>query len=318
MLITTKKLTKHDSMSREVKFDLFVLRCDTCSREFEKRGAASRITKRTSHYCSKECVREACKDGGKLAKVRGKTNIERYGVSNVFASDDVKESIRQTMLERYGVERALQSEESIAKMQATMLERYGAKSPTHVPKLRQKQLNTMLERHGVAYPMQLESVKEKMRKGCVAKYGVSYILQNKEAHKKVMESLFESYRKADGRVQSKPELKLKAALIQAFGNPDIHQKRLGRWWADFKITVGVKTVYIEVDGEYWHGLNGVTMSKLKPDSGHLAAIKAKIKRDQAVEAYCQANSITLVRFASQKVISDVEDCVQIVRATLID
>ena len=51
--------------------------------------------------------------------------LERYGVTNPFAVDDVKEKIKQSMLDRYGVEYVGQADISKQKMKASFIDKYG-------------------------------------------------------------------------------------------------------------------------------------------------------------------------------------------------
>lgn len=55
------------------------------------------------------------------------TCLERYGVTNVFASQEIKDKIRETNNERYGVDNPMQNHEIRLKAQATCVERYGVR-----------------------------------------------------------------------------------------------------------------------------------------------------------------------------------------------
>ena len=54
--------------------------------------------------------------------------LEKYGVANPFAAEDVKEKIKQTMLERHGVEYVGQAEISKQKTKEAFLNKYGVDS----------------------------------------------------------------------------------------------------------------------------------------------------------------------------------------------
>jgi hypothetical protein len=64
------------------------------------------------------------KNNSKADKTK-KTNLEKYGVENVFQSEDIKEKIKQTNLEKYGVEHPLQNKDILEKSKETNIERYG-------------------------------------------------------------------------------------------------------------------------------------------------------------------------------------------------
>lgn len=63
--------------------------------------------------------------GSKVTRNRiEKTNIDRYGVKNVFKSKDVIEKIKQTNLSRYGAENPFMCEEIKERIKQTNLDRY--------------------------------------------------------------------------------------------------------------------------------------------------------------------------------------------------
>jgi len=53
------------------------------------------------------------------------TNLEKYGVSNVFQLDNIKLKIKQTNLKKYGVENYTQTKDYLKKTKKTNLEKYG-------------------------------------------------------------------------------------------------------------------------------------------------------------------------------------------------
>lgn len=82
---------------------------------------------------------------------RAKTNIEKYGAENVYASEQVKEKIRQTNLERYGVDYSWQSDNVKEKSKVTSLAKYGTEHPQqsdvvkqHTRQLKQSRLQEFI------------------------------------------------------------------------------------------------------------------------------------------------------------------------------
>lgn len=82
---------------------------------------------------------------------RAKTNIEKYGTENVYASEQVKEKIRQTNLERYGVDYSWQSDDVKEKRKVTNLAKYGTEHPhqsdvvkQHTRQLKQSRLQEFM------------------------------------------------------------------------------------------------------------------------------------------------------------------------------
>ena len=54
-----------------------------------------------------------------------KTNLEKYGTTNPFASNMIKDKLRKTCLEKYGTEFPMKNELIVAKVQETNMKKYG-------------------------------------------------------------------------------------------------------------------------------------------------------------------------------------------------
>lgn len=98
-----------------------------------------------------------------------KSNIEKYGVENVFQLDSVKEKSKSTCLDKYGVDNYGKSESH-----STNLKRL---YNTDVGKMilidrNNKSIKTLMSKYGVENVFQLDSVKEKSKSTCLDKYGV--------------------------------------------------------------------------------------------------------------------------------------------------
>lgn len=101
-------------------------------------------------YCSKNC---ANKNKQRLNNVK-KTNLERYGVENVFQSNDIKTQSKKTNLERYGVENPSQSSTIKKKKKKASQEKYGTDCVLQSPQIKEKIKQTNLERYGVSHTSQ--------------------------------------------------------------------------------------------------------------------------------------------------------------------
>ena len=60
-----------------------------------------------------------------INKKRINTTKKKYGVDNVFESEEIKDRIKKTIIEKYGVDNPLKSEEIKEKIKRTLLEKYG-------------------------------------------------------------------------------------------------------------------------------------------------------------------------------------------------
>jgi hypothetical protein len=119
--------------------------CDVCSSNYEKpyRQYKSSFDKYHIYCCSPKC-----------AQIKNKiTNIEKYGVSNVFQSDIVKNKIIETNLLKYGVS-----------------------YPSQSSFIRSKIINTLKNNYGVSNPMYSETIKNRLYFTNVIRYGsISYL-----------------------------------------------------------------------------------------------------------------------------------------------
>lgn len=92
-------------------------------------------------YCSNKC---SWSDDNFIEK-RKRTLIEKYGVDNVFKSDEIKKKIKDVCLEKYGVEHGMKSDVNKQKMLNTREKKYGSKSYHNIEKMKK----TCLEKYGV-------------------------------------------------------------------------------------------------------------------------------------------------------------------------
>lgn len=158
---------------------VFTFICKACNKSFEKRKRRGQRGKTFSFLCQ-SCARKA-------------TNIEKYGTENVFASNDIKNKIKETCLEKYGVENPAFSEDIKSKTKITCLEKYGVPYSFQSDNNKEKTKRTLLEKYGVDHPSKnkeikskmvsswaksKDTMKEKMQKTCLEKYGVLYPMQN--------------------------------------------------------------------------------------------------------------------------------------------
>lgn len=89
-----------------------------------------------------------------------KTNLEKYGVTNVTQSKKVKEKIKNSFVKKYGGI-GTASEKIRDKIKKTNLEKYGTEVPIRVDSVLEKRKNTCKERYGVDNVMQNYNIKVK-------------------------------------------------------------------------------------------------------------------------------------------------------------
>lgn len=128
MLVKISIVENTDRFNRKFVHELFHLKCDVCFKEWDQRGAKSRLSK-TSHVCSKECRAGANKKGGVISAARAQTCVERYGTDQPFNRIESREKQKATMLERYGVEFPMQMQSVQDAMMKGSQEKWGVNYP---------------------------------------------------------------------------------------------------------------------------------------------------------------------------------------------
>lgn len=93
-----------------------------------------------------------------------KTNLEKYGVNNFFASDRFKEKSKETWINKYGVDNPIKSIEIQEKRKKVCLKKYGVDSPSKLNSVTEKRKETCLEKYGVEYSSQNPEIMEKISK----------------------------------------------------------------------------------------------------------------------------------------------------------
>ena len=191
--------------------------CETCG----KPTKFIQISKGYRRFCCNSCAQKNPKIQNKIAK----TNLERYGVVNVFAAEEIKEKMKQTCLERYGVEYASQSEDFQDRVNKTNLEKYNVKRPA-----------------------QSTVIMEKMKQTCLERYGVDNYRKTAEC----VDKINDTKRKNHTFGTSKPEKELEVELRKLFPDLQIQYKsELYPFKCDFYIPS--LDLYIEYNGMWTHG-----------------------------------------------------------------
>jgi hypothetical protein len=108
-------------------------------------------------YCSAKCSANS----PHTVEKRKQTNLQKYGVENVFASKEVKQKIKKNNLQLYGVESHTQREEIKQKTAKTNLERYGTIAPAQNNEVLNKMKQTNLQKYSITSTYNCENAKNK-------------------------------------------------------------------------------------------------------------------------------------------------------------
>ena len=84
------------------------------------------------------------------------TNLIKYGVTNVYASEYVKQKMKQTKLQKYGDPNYNNRDKAIK----TTLSTYGVNNISQVPEIKKKIQNTNMKKLGVSMPYLSKAVQE--------------------------------------------------------------------------------------------------------------------------------------------------------------
>ena len=203
-------------------------------------------------FCSREC--RLSEKGISLYKEKLKnTCLGRYGVENVFQTEEVKEKIKKTNLKRYGCEYSSQSEISKLHTRETNMKRYGVPVSSQNVEVKEKMIRTNMKRYGVPYTTMWDVQKAKTAKTCLKRYGYSCSLVSPE----IREKSHATMRRKGNFTSSKVEEGFAAYLDDAGIRYERQYKsEMYPWRCDFYLTD--YDVYIEIQGHWHHGYNNAT------------------------------------------------------------
>ena len=141
------------------------------------------ICKQSHGHYNKTCGNQKC-----ISTLSKQTFFNRFGVSNPFQLESVKEKIKKTCIERYGVDNPAKSQKVWDKIKATNLERYGTEMALASDYVKEKRKETVLKKYGVDNVQKSELIKQSTIEHNLEKYGVEYPTQLQSTIDKIHES----------------------------------------------------------------------------------------------------------------------------------
>lgn len=211
-------------MGRTWTHQCAVLTCDNCGSSYERK-INNEFWNRVVHFCKRTCFSAGIKVGGAADNARKRTCLKRFGVEHPMldATNDYHK-----------------------RRDATMMSRYGNVCPTKSDIVKSKTKATCQDRFGVPYPMMNTDVKTKM---------VESLLKNDM--QEIAVKRFETMKRNNSFQKSRAEDHMYALLTSQFSHDDVERNKrpVGTAWP---IDFYVKSIntWIQVDGVYWHGLDG--------------------------------------------------------------
>lgn len=228
-----------------------ISKCLVCNKEFVKKKYNQKFCKR-NHYtncviCKKEILQKnlkSIKHGCSQSctnKIRENTNIEKFGVSNPFSSEVIKEKIQQTNIEKYGATHRLKNENELNKHKKKMIELYGVDNPQKSKVIQNKTKKTNLEKYGAVTPLANKNIIEKTKQTNLEKYGHEHYLSSKYGKEKMKNDYFK-----------------KTGYFHPFSNPELIVKRVETFKEKYsennyeKIKNKIKQTNLEKYGKEWY------------------------------------------------------------------
>ena len=155
--------------------------CDFC--RSNRKLSMKEYNKQTNNGLNKFSCSKKCS----ILKTK-ESNLERYGVENIFQCDDIKTKSRNTKYELYGD----LNFNNRYKSKKTNLEKYGCEYASMSSIIKKKVKKTNLERYGYEYASQNQLVLNKMKKSNIERYGVDNYSKTDEFTLKVSEKWFKT------------------------------------------------------------------------------------------------------------------------------
>jgi hypothetical protein len=303
-----------------VLYKRVTVHCTHCGESIEK----YEFSIKKHNFCNRTCQHKACEKGGVLCNDVKKTLVERYGVECSLHTASALAKTKETMLERYGIERPCEanSTESVKeKKKNTYTERYGADHYFKTEEFRERASEAWTQNYGVDNPMRSCIVQAKIAKTNIERYGVVNVFSCPEKQRLIRETLTKRYgvdnplkceaiRKKSNETKARnhsnlcsyPENKVYELLCLRFGTENVvRQALINGWSIDFYVK-SIKS-YIQVDGNYWHGLDRSIEVIRESKSSHDRSIYATMLRDKQQNDWFSNNKINLVRFTESDVLS---------------
>ncbi len=165
---------------------LIIVECDNCGKKKSMHNndysKIIRLKNLDKYYCTK------CKN------IRTKeTNLKKYGVENVFQSDEIKDKIKKTNIKKYGYDIAIKNPDILSKMIETNRKKYGVDFPMQLSENIKKLKKTCLDKYGVDNPMKSDDIKEKFKNIILNKYGTKTVLESEDIKNKFIKTNKDKY-----------------------------------------------------------------------------------------------------------------------------
>lgn len=155
------------------------------------RSETKLISIKTGYYkfCSNKC---SANSNFKKNNMKN-TCQEKYGIDNVYQSEECKQKIKATCVERYDETHHMKNNKILQKRRDTNLEKYGESEVLAVKEIRVKIEETNLQRYGNANIGKVPEVRQKIKATCEEKYNGPAPICSEEIKEKLRNTFFIRY-----------------------------------------------------------------------------------------------------------------------------
>lgn len=173
--------------------------CDYCNREIEmpyssynRRIEVVNKISCSNKLCSNRKIKDVCisKYGvenvfqSEEIKLKSKkTNLEKYGVEYASMSDSFKDNLKKSNLSKWGVENVFQSDEIKKSIKNTIVEKYGVYNVFQSDEIKKLIKNTLIEKYGVDHPLKSESILYNLKLTNLERWGVENVEHSEHIRK---------------------------------------------------------------------------------------------------------------------------------------
>lgn len=182
--------------------------------------------------------------------IRKATVRDRYGVDNVFQSDEIKDkfevletawspearaSREATNLKRYGHENPFGGRQGAKRAREGMRAKYGHSNPQQVPEIRDRTLKTNKNRYGKKHYFETEEFKEKYKEVSLEKWGAEHPMKTEEGKALVRQTMLAKYGAEHPMAVEEFYQKRLETCRESTGydwpleSPEVHQKSKKTW-----------------------------------------------------------------------------------------
>ncbi len=160
------------------------------------------------------------------------TIMNKYGVENIFQSEEIKTKSKATNLIRYGFEYPSKNVDIQNKIKKIINDKYGVENVFQSEEIKTKIRNININKYGVEFSAQRPEIKLKIKETNLDKYGCICPLQNADVHDKSIETNINKYGVENPTQCPEIQLKTKNTNLKKYGvecvfqNEDIKAKSI--------------------------------------------------------------------------------------------